>query len=179
MNIAWLFAENTLLPPATDIQAIKNVAPIWGSWRTQRGYKTDNVICWDPDQARQLVIQGYSAICNLFIPQTVYEQLNRPDRVHAFGGEFIHEVDSQDDIVGMHLVASTADIVLMIGFDFGEVDNPTQSKINYLGLASQVMLDNSKRQWVMIDHHAKLAESFSKLDNIACDSMTNVLKMLA
>jgi len=62
MNIAWLFAENTLLPPATDIQAIKDAAPVWGSWRTQRGYQTDNVICWQHDQAVQLVAQVYPAL---------------------------------------------------------------------------------------------------------------------
>ena len=101
MNIAWLFAENTLLPPATDVQAIKNVAPIWGSWRTQRGYQTDNVICWDPVQATQLVAQGYGAICNLFIHQSVYDELEKPEGVRVFGGEFVHAVDSHDDVVSM------------------------------------------------------------------------------
>lgn len=178
MNIAWLFAENTLVPPATDIQAIKDVAPIWGSWRTQRGYQTDNVICCDPQQATQLVAQGYSSICNLFIPQTTYEQLDRPQRIQAFGGEFLHEVDSKDDVVGMHLVASTADIVLMIGFDFGETVNPTESRINYLGLAAQVAKDHSKTQWVMVDHPKELAQTFENFENITCDSLQNVLQLL-
>jgi hypothetical protein len=178
MNIAWLFAENTLLPPATDIQAIKDAAPVWGSWRTQRGYQTDNVICWQHDQAVQLVAQGYPAICNLFIHQTVYDELNQPEGVQVFGGEFVHEVDSRDDIVGMHLVSNSSDIVLMIGFDFTEPKLPTQSKTNYLGLAAQVMQDNPKRQWVLVDHPPELAKPFDKLKNITCDKMKNVLQLL-
>ena len=178
MNIAWLFAENTLLPPATDMQAIKNVAPIWGSWRTQRGYQTDNVICWDPEQATQLVAQGYGAICNLFIHQSVYEELDKPDRVRVFGGEFAHAVDSADDIVGMHLVASTADVVLMTGFDFTEPKNPTESRTNYLGLAAQVVRDHPKQQWVLIDHSIDLAKPFQVQENITCDRMKNVLQLL-
>jgi hypothetical protein len=178
MNIAWLFAENTLLPPATDVQAIKNVAPIWGSWRTQRGYQTDNVICWDPAQATQLVAQGYSAICNLFVHQLVYDELGKPDGVRAFGGEFVHEVDSHDDVVGMHLVASAADVVLMVGFDFTEPKKSTESRNNYLGLAAQVVKDYPKQQWVMIDHSTELAKSFEGQENITCDRMKNVLQLL-
>jgi hypothetical protein len=178
MNIAWLFAENTLLPPATDVQAIKNVAPIWGSWRTQRGYQTDNVICWDPEQATQLVAQGYSAICNLFIHQSVYDKLDQPKGVQVFGGEFVHAVDSHDDVVGMHLVASAVDVVLMVGFDFTEPKTPTEARTNYLGLTAQVVRDHPKKQWVMIDHSTELAKPFASQENITCDRMKNVLQLL-
>jgi hypothetical protein len=178
MNIAWLFAENTLLPPATDIQAIKDAAPVWGSWRTQRGYQTDNVICWDPAQATQLVAQGYGAICNLFVHQSVYDELGKPDHVRVFGGEFFHAVDSADDVVGMHLVASAADVILMVGFDFTEPKNPTESRTNYLGLVSQVVRDHSKQQWVLIDHSTELAKQFEGQENITCDRMKNVLQLL-
>ena len=178
MNIAWLFAENTLLPPATDVQAIKNVAPIWGSWRTQRGYQTDNVICWDPQQATQLVAQGYGAICNLFIHQSVYNKLDKPEGVRVFGGEFVHAVDSYDDVVGMHLVASNADVVLMVGFDFTEPKTLTESRTNYLGLTAQVVRDHPKQQWVMIDHSNELAKPFAGQENITCDRMKNVLQLL-
>lgn len=178
MNIAWLFAENTLLPPATDVQAIKNVAPIWGSWRTQRGYQTDNVICWDPAQATQLVAQGYSAICNLFVHESVYKELGQPAGVSVFGGEFVHAVYSHDDVVGMHLVASTADVILMVGFDFTEPKTATESHANYLGLAAQVVRDHPRQQWVMVDHSIELAKPFAGLENITCDSMKNVLQLL-
>lgn len=179
MNIAWLFAENTLLPPTADLTAIHDTAPIWGSWRTQRGYQTDNVVCWNSQQATQLVAQGYSSICNLFIHQKVYEQLGQPQRVRAFGGEFVHEVDSQDDIVGMHLVAAVADVVLLVGFDFGPTIEPSESRLNYLGLAAQIINDQSQTQWVLVDHSDKLAEPFRDLSNITCDSMKNVLHLLS
>jgi hypothetical protein len=88
MNIAWLFAENTVLPPTTPVQAIRDLAPIWGSWRTQRSYQSDNVVCWDPTQAEKLVRQGHAKTCNLYIPETVYQQLSKPVGVRAFGGGF-------------------------------------------------------------------------------------------
>jgi hypothetical protein len=136
------------------------------------------VICWDPAQATQLVAQGYGAICNLFIHQSVYEQLEKPNGVRVFGGEFVHAVDSHDDVVGMHLVASAADVILMVGFDFVEPKTPTESRNNYLGLAAQVIQDHPKKQWVMIDHSTELAKPFAGQENITCDQMKNVLQLL-
>jgi hypothetical protein len=98
--------------------------------------------------------------------------------VRAFGGEFVHEVDSYDDVVGMHLVANAADVVLMVGFDFTEPKKPTESRINYLGLAAQVIKDYPKQQWVLIDHSTELAEPFAGQENITCDKMKNVLQLL-
>jgi hypothetical protein len=123
MNIAWLFAENTLLPPGVDTQPMRDIAPIWGSWRTQRAYQTDNVVCWDADQAALLIKQGYATVCNLYIPETVYETLDKPPRVNVFGGEFDFVVDSVDDIVAAHLSASVADVIIMIGFDLESKPN--------------------------------------------------------
>ena len=175
MNVAWLFAENTMLPPTTPVQAIKNLAPIWGSWRTQRGYNTDNVICWNSEQAAKLVAQGYAKICNLYIPQAVYTQLKEPKGVRAFSGEFDLVVDSVDDIVAVHLVASVADVVLMVGFDLES--KSTTSRINYIGLITEAIRASGK-QWVVVDHHTDLAESIQKLPNITRDILPNVLQLL-
>ena len=179
MNIAWLFAENTVLPPDVDIDQIKDLAPIWGSWRTQRGYKTDNVICHDTVQANKLFSQGYADICNLFLHQTVWEQLNSPANVRRYAGEFHHTVESTDDIVGMHLASSFNTIVLMVGFDFAPKKNPSTARADYLGLAAQVMQSTPKCQWVMVDHVPKLAKPFDGSKNITCDNLKNVLHLLS
>ena len=175
MNIAWLFAENTMLPPTTPVQAIKDQAPIWGSWRTQRGYNTDNVVCWDTEQAAKLVAQGYAKICNLYIPQAVYTQLKSPKGVRAFGGEFDFAVDSVDDIIAAHLVSSVADVVLMVGFDLES--KSTERRNNYVGLLAEAIRSSGK-QWVIVDHHTNLAEPIQNLANITRDLLPNVLQLL-
>jgi len=175
MNIAWIFAENTMLPPTTPVQAIKDLAPVWGSWRTQRGYNTDNVVCWNTEQAAKLVSQGYAKICNLYIPQTVYIQLKEPKGVRAFGGEFDFAVDSVDDIVAVHLVATVADVILMVGFDLETKSTPSGN--NYIGLITEAIRTSGK-QWVVVDHHTDLAESIQNLPNITRDILPNVLQLL-
>lgn len=177
MNLAWLFAENTLLPPTTSVQFIKDLAPIWGSWRTQRGYQTDNVVCWNPEQADKLVRQGYAKICNLYIPETIYQQLDQPAGVRAFGGGFDFVVDSVDDIIATHLVASVADVILMVGFDLEPKIKPSASRSNYIGLLAQA-IESSGKQWVIVDHHTDLAEPIQKLANITRDLLPNVLQLL-
>jgi len=177
MNIAWLFAENTVLPPTTPVQAMRDLAPIWGSWRTQRSYQSDNVVCWDPTQAEKLCRQGYAKTCNLYIPEKVYKQLDRPVGVRAFGGGFDFEVDSVDDIIATHLVASVADVILMMGFDLEAKTKPLPSRTNYIGiLANAIKL--SGKQWVIVDHHTDLAEPIQKLSNITRDLLPNVLQLL-
>ena len=81
-------------------------------------------------------------------------------------------------ILSMHLVASTADIILMVGFDFTEPKKATESHDNYLGLAGQIVKDCPKQQWVLVDHGTKLAKPFEGLENITCDKMKNVLQLL-
>jgi hypothetical protein len=159
------------------VQAIKDLAPIWGSWRTQRSYQSDNVVCWDPEQAEKLCRQGYAKICNLYIPDPVYKQLNRPAGVRVFGGGFDFSVDSVDDIIATHLVASVADVILMVGFDLEAKTNPSASRNNYIGILAQA-IGASGKQWVVIDHHTDLAEPIQKLSNITRDLLPNVLQLL-
>jgi hypothetical protein len=159
------------------VQAIKDLAPIWGSWRTQRSYQTDNVVCWNPEQAEKLVRQGYAKICNLYIPEPVYQQLERPKGVRVFGGGFDFSVDSVDDIIATHLVASVADVILMVGFDLEAKTNPSASRNNYIGILAQA-IEGRGKQWVVIDHHTDLAEPIQKLANITRDLLPNVLQLL-
>jgi hypothetical protein len=177
MNIAWLLAENTLLPPGQDTQPMRDIAPIWGSWRTQRAYQTDNVVCWDADQAAVLIEQGYADVCNLYIPETVYETLHKPPRVNVFGGAFDFVVDSVDDIVAAHLSASVADVIIMVGFDLESKPNAKVSRNNYIGLLAQSIRDSGK-QWVIVDHPKNLDEPIQKLSNITRDLLPNVLQLL-
>ena len=174
MNIAWLFAENTLLPPATDVQAIKNVAPIWGSWRTQRGYQTDNVICHDQARVDELLKRAFQAACNFYIPNSVYVALDRPLGVQVYEGDFVHDLDHREEIIAMHLAASRSDIVLLLGFDWSQL-----SQQHYVGLVSQAIRDNAEIQWVLVDHPGTIHPAMANLPNLTQDTMSNVLELLA
>ena len=44
MNINWVLADQVVLDPTVDIDAMKAIGSFWGSWRTWRAYGTDNVI---------------------------------------------------------------------------------------------------------------------------------------
>jgi hypothetical protein len=135
------------------------------------------VVCWDPTQAEKLVRQGYAKTCNLYIPETVYQQLNRPVSVRVFGGVFDFAVDSVDDIIATHLVASVADVILMMGFDLEAKTKPSASRNNYIGILAQA-IGASGKQWVIVDHHTDLAEPIQKLSNITSDLLPNVLQLL-
>jgi hypothetical protein len=97
--------------------------------------------------------------------------------VQAFGGSFDFAVDSVDDIISTHLVASVADVILMVGFDLETKSNPTPSRNNYIGLLAQA-IESSGKQWVIVDHHTDLAEPIQKLSNITRDLLPNVLQLL-
>lgn len=175
MKISWLFSENTDLGPHVDVKELHNLAPIWGGWRTWRGYGTDNVICYDVAQALTLLEQDYQKVCNLYIHHTAWEKANKPAGVHAFGGDFPIDVQHPDDIVGMHLAAGQNQIVLMIGFSLAQQQPVTP----YVELIAQSVRTNSKTQWVLVDHPKDLLSPFAGLKNITCDTMNNVLSLLS
>lgn len=178
MNIAWLFSENTVLRPDIDLQKIKDIAPIWGSWRIQRGYHIDNAVCWNNEQAEKLIAQGYSKICNLFVHQSVYNQQKKPNTINVFDGEFGMPVDCPDDVIAAHLVESAADVVLMMGFDFEQRKKSSESRNNYISLMAQ-LIKSSQKQWVIIDHCTDLDHAFDKIANLTRDKLPNVLHLLS
>lgn len=118
MRINWVVADSTVIAPDVDINTLKDIASIWGSWRTWRGCGTDNVICNDAGKARELLKRNMNEMCNMYVPETMYVELDRPKAVRLFGGKFTFEVDNQDELIAMQLVASQSDIVLLLGFDW-------------------------------------------------------------
>ena len=175
MKIAWLFSENTDLGPQVNVKQLHDLAPIWGGWKTWRGYATDNVICYDVGQAQNLLEQDYQKVCNLYIHQTAWEKANKPAGVRVFGGDFPVDVPHPDDIVAMHLSASQNQIVLMVGFALDQKQPVTP----YVELIAQSVKTNSKTQWVLVDHAKELCAPFADLKNITCDNMSNVLSLLS
>lgn len=184
MNINLVLANGIDLDPGVDIARLKNIGSFWGSWRTWRGYQTDNVICHSGAKAADLINQGFNRACNFYIPNSVFVALDAPDQVLSYGGDFSHEVVEQDEIVAMHLAASASDLVLLLGFDWSEhprSSDPDQvlRRHNYINLVRAVVAQNARVQWVLCDHSQALAPELVDLKNLTQDTLTTVFAMLA
>ena len=182
MNISWVLADLTAADPALDIAELKRLGAFWGSWRTWRAFQTDNVICHDQQKAAELVKREFQTKCNFYIPNLIYTNLDRPDGVRVYEGAFVHDVDHQEEIVAMHLAATTSDIVLLFGFDLTELpatpdrlaNNRAQHHRNHI---HQAIKDYDQIQWVVVNHEGELDKSLAKLDNLVLDNIQSVLAL--
>jgi len=182
MNISWVLADDLLIDPTIDIADLKRLGTFWGSWRTWRAFQTDNVICHNQSKAAELIKRDFQNNCNFYIPNSVYTSLAHPNGVRLYEGEFVHDVVRQEEIVAMHLAASTSDIVLLLGFDLNKlVTNPDRLRANqaqhHRNLIRQVIKDNAQIQWVVVDHLGVIDPNLTNLGNIVTDTMDAVLAL--
>ena len=120
MNINWILANDYVPDPTIDLGQLKTCGAFWGGWQTWRACGTDTVICHDMGKASDLIKRAFHAVCNFYIPNSIYTSLDRPAGVRLYEGNFVHDLDNHEEIVAMHLVASASDIVLMLGYNFIE-----------------------------------------------------------
>lgn len=184
MRINWVLAENTLLDHDVDIEQLKNIGSFWGGWKTWRGCSTDNVICSDIGQARSLIQRNFNQLCNLYVPESSYVELDRPAGVRLYGGMFNFEIDCPDDLISMHLASSQSDIVLLLGFDCQPKDKRTDRleehrAQNYRIGVKHAIKDNPEVQWVLINHSDNLMDELKGLPNLTVDTLSNVIEMLS
>jgi hypothetical protein len=183
MRINWIFSAVYNPPPEIDLERIKSIGPTWSSWRSWRSCQSDNVICHDMTQCKILLNRAFQAVCNFYLPRAYYQDLGRPLGVKLYDGDYKAELDNLEDIVAMHLVADSSDIVLMCGFDLAkpEITDDRYDKhkmVNRHGLLYQTIQSNPKVQWVLVDHDRKLDKAYENLDNLTCDTMDNALQLL-
>lgn len=184
MNISWVLSDNATLDPTVDISQFKDVGSLWGGWRTWRSFSTDNVVCFDPDKAKDLIQRLFYNQCNLYIPNSVYVLLDRPAGVKVFDGNFNLDIQHHDELVSIHLASSQNEIILLFGFDWSKKEKLTDPLLehrahNYRNLIKQVIKDNPTTQWVLIDHPHDIMPELSNLPNLSKDSLVNVLKLLS
>ena len=183
MRICWIFAASYSLDPAIDAETVKSVGATWGSWKTWRSCSTDNVICDDLAKNRELLKRAFQAVCNFWVPRRSYQDLARPMGVKFYDGNFDLEMQDIEDVIAMHLVSRSSDIVLLVGFYLSRPD-PVEDRFekhkiqNRLGSIRSVINDNPAVQWVLIDHERELDLAFQTLPNLTCDSMQNALQLL-
>jgi hypothetical protein len=182
MNISWVLSDSVSLDPTQDINELKRIGAFWGSWRIWRACQTDNVICHDQAKASELIKRKFQTYCNFYIPESVYNSLERPQGVKLYAGDFVHDVDRQEEIVSLHLAATTSDIVLLLGFDLTKL-KPGSDKLqanraqHHRNLIQQAFSDYAQIQWVIVDHPQNLDPNLSKLSNVVTDTMPTILSM--
>jgi len=181
-RISWVLSDDIDLDPTQDIDALKLVGPLWGSWRTWRACQTDNVICHDQIKVAEFIQRNFQTHCNLYIPDSVYISLDRPSDVKVYAGEFVHDVIRQEEIVAMHLAASTSDIVVMLGWNLGE-PQPTGDRLkdnqtlHYRNLIRQAFITYNQTQWVAIGQADSIDPNLTNLNNLVTDTLETVLSL--
>ena len=182
-KFSWILSDSIEIDPTQDVEALKKIGPLWGSWRTWRAYQTDNVICHDQVKVAELAQRGFQNSCNLYVPDSVYASLDRPDGVKIYAGEFVHDLVRQEEIVAMHLAATTSDIVLMLGYDLSKLHLPEDRlEANRLqhhrNMIKQALIMYETVQWVIVDHTADIDSSLQDLPNLVTDSLASVLALI-
>lgn len=182
MKISWVLADSVILEPTQDITELKNIGTFWGSWCTWRSCQTDNVICHAQSKAVELIRRNFQNYCNFYIPNSVYLSIDRPDGVKLYQGDFVHDVIRQEEIVALHLAATTSDIVLLLGFDLTELSPDTDrlkthQALHHRNLIRQAIKDYEQIQWVVVDHPEPLDPNLINLPNISTDTLQNVLSL--
>ena len=185
MNISWVIAQGYQIDPVIELDKIKAVGPIWGSWRTWRSCGTDNVICHTATKAQELIQRDFQKNCNFFVPEKIFRNIGRPLKVQFYGGDFEQETTSIEDIIALHLSSSKSDIILLLGFNFQKISTDITDKFelhkikNYYGLTCSLIASKPEIQFVLVDHTEELDKSFKDLTNLTCDTLENVLQLQA
>jgi len=181
-KISWVLSDSVVLDPTVNVEEFKKLGAFWGSWRTWRACQTDNVICHDQAKAAELIQREFQNLCNLYIPESVNASLDRPPNLKVYAGEFVHDVIRQEEIVAMHLAATTSDIVIMLGWDFSELTvNPDRllasQAQHHRNLVRQAFINYNQIQWVIVDHNGPVDPNIVNLDNVVADSLDTVLNL--
>jgi hypothetical protein len=180
MKFAWVLADDTIIDPSIDLEKLRNLGPLWGGWRTWRSYNTDNVVCHNESEARNLIDKNFHSRCNLHIPDKIYNAVNRPNGVKLYHGEFHELIDNPDEIVSMHLAASVSDILLLYGFNFKPLD-PNADRLekhkwhNYTQYFLNIVKSNPNTQWVVVDHGPEIEKEIKAIPNLQFDTIKTIL----
>lgn len=180
MRISWVLSDSAVIDPTLDIDRLKDIGPIWGGWRTWRSYATDNVVCHVESEARDLISKNFHTRCNMYLPEALYQLLDRPNKINLYRGEFCDIIDQSDEIVSMHLAAASSDIVLLVGVDislkdleYNKLDK--HNRYNYMQYFLHVVKGTPTVQWVLLDHTGDIEPALKKVSNLQFDTLENVL----
>lgn len=179
VRIGWVLADDAMIDPTIDMESLKAMGPMWGSWKTWRSYQTDNVICNDKSKAVELVKRQFQQRANLYLPESAYLALDRPPGVKIYSGQFAQDMERADEIIALHLASSMSDVIILLGFDLE--DRKIEDRLvqhRRLAWKSQikfVIKENPSVQWVLLDQCDNVYTDITELPNLVLDSLDNVL----
>ena len=181
-KISWVLADSTVLDPAYDIDDLKQLGIFWGSWQTWRSCQTDNVICHDQVKVAELIKRQFQTKFNFYIPDTVYANLDRPEGVRVYAGEFVHDVIRQVELVALHLAATTSDIVLLFGWNLAKLQTDPDKLLNnqqlhHRNMTRQAFMTHNEVTWVIVDHPESIDPNIVILENVVTDTLNTVLEL--
>lgn len=171
MRCCWVISQDLQQDPLLRYQKLGELAPTWGSWATWRAFNTDNSICTNLAEADKLLSRAFQSVTNLYLPKDFFAELGNPRGVKLFDGVAPPGASNIDDIAVVSIVSQLYDIVLLLGFEFGE---DARSDQIYTTMAGQ-----DRCQFVLVDNPKSPAQRFQDLANFTCDKYANVLELLA
>jgi hypothetical protein len=181
MKICWIISEHSK-KAVTEPNALKNVAPTWGSCSVHNIYEIDNIVCNDLKQAKQLINHNIQDTSNFYLSADSHKTLGNPPNVKVYQGEFKDtNINNKDDIIALNLVTQRYDIILLLGFKFAK--SKSKDDINrhrqeaYLHNVRTIIKENADKQFVLVNYKGKLSKDFNALENLMRDSLSNVLEL--
>ena len=184
MEYCWL-AQKDYDPDTTiGTDKMKDVASIWGSWKSHRQCQTDNCVVDDFKDANSLIKRNFNFETNLWTHEENFVNLGRPDALSLHKIGIDNDLQDRDDLVAMALAGARYDLVIAVGFDLSYNTKLTDKlEINnhkrYLSAVANIIKGFSTTQFVFIDLPLEATQNFSKLENFTCDNMQNVLTLVS
>ena len=183
-RFAWVLSDSAQLDPTQDIEQYKKIGAFWGGWRTWRSCQTDNVVCHDQVKAAELLKRNFQSMCNFYLPDSVYTSLDRPQGVKVYAGQFVHDIIRQEEIVAMHLAASTNDIVILLGWDLSKLQPGADKLVNnqlqhHRNMVRQAFITYDTTQWIIADHTEEIDPQILQTQNVMVDSVDSVLALVS
>jgi len=177
MKISVVVANRAVIDPTINPENFSQIGDTWAGWQQWHQCHQKNVICHDTNTAKRMIDLGFHRACKFWIPESVFAIANRPDTVGFYAGDFVHEVQDQEEIVALHIASSSSDIVVMIGFDWEPLHTVDpillHQRANRDGLIAQVVNDTPTTQWVITDD---VPDCLKERPNVMQENVKNLLQ---
>lgn len=177
MKIAVVFANQTWVDPLIDLGKLRQVGTIWSAWNQWHQLLPHHTICHDMTRAKELIAGNFHHRTELFVPETVFNALNKPRGIKSYGGEFLHEIDQPEELIAMFLAASAADIVVLVGYDWKPSDSNdalvTYAAENRMRVIRDAIKDSPNVQWIIAAE--AVPEQLKEFENVDHDTIENII----
>lgn len=183
MEYCWLVHKDYNPESTIGVDKMKEIATMWGSWKSHRLCQTDNCIVEDLKDATSLIKRGFNLTTNLWTHEENYIPLERPEAlsIHKIGID--KDLIDRDDLVALALAGARYDLVMVVGFNLSATESKDKLEIHehkrYLSAIANIVRGFNQTQFVFIDLPDDPAENFTGLENFTCDNIQNVLTLVS